>query len=61
MHLKLGCGLAQLVVRRLAVRQARVRFLSSTPHRGSSLAERRSDEDIRRRAPANGEDSRMKE
>ncbi len=30
-ELKLGCGVAQLVVRRLAVRQARVRFSARHP------------------------------
>ncbi len=35
-----GCGIAQLAgVRRLAVRQARVRFSARAPHGGSSLAE----------------------
>jgi hypothetical protein len=49
-----GCGAAQLVVRRLAVRQARVRISSLHPME-SPLAERRRDEDSRRRASANGE------
>ncbi len=50
----LGCGAAYLVVRRLAVRQARVRFSARHPME-VSLAERRSDKDTRRQAPANGE------
>jgi hypothetical protein len=37
-----------------AVRQSRVRF--SAGHEGSSLAERRSDEDTRRQASANDEE-----
>jgi len=49
-----GCGAAQLVVRRLAVRQARVRISSRHPME-APLAERRRDEDSRRRASANGE------
>jgi hypothetical protein len=48
------CGAAQLVVRRLAVRQARVRISSRHPME-APLAERRRDEDSRRRASANGE------
>jgi hypothetical protein len=50
-----GCGVAQLAVRRLAVRQAQVRFSARHLFVGSSLAERRNDEDTRRRASANGE------
>jgi hypothetical protein len=49
---KIGCGAAQLVVRRLAVRQARV---PSRHPIEAPLAERRRDEDSRRRASANGE------
>jgi hypothetical protein len=52
--LNIGCGAAQLVVRRLAVRQARVRISSRHPME-APLAERRRDEDSRRRASANGE------
>jgi hypothetical protein len=43
-----GCGVAQLVVRRLAVRQARVRISARHPME-TPLAERRRDEDSRRR------------
>ncbi len=49
-----GCGAAQLVVRRLAVRQARVRVSARHPME-APFAERRRDEDSRRRASANGE------
>jgi hypothetical protein len=45
----LRCGPAQLVVRRLAVRQARVRISARHPME-APLAERRRDEDSRRRA-----------
>ncbi len=48
------CGAAQLVVRRLAERQARVRISARHPME-APLAERRRDEDSRRRASANGE------
>ncbi len=54
MRSSLGCGAAQLVVRRLAVRQARVRISARHPIE-APLAERRRDEDSRRRASANGE------
>jgi hypothetical protein len=47
-----GCGVAQLVVSRLAVRLARVRFSARHPME-ASVAERRSDEDTRRLALAN--------
>jgi hypothetical protein len=47
-------GVAQLVLRQLAVRQARVRFSAPNPME-ASLAERRSDEKTRRRASANDE------
>jgi hypothetical protein len=49
-----GCGVSQLVVRRLAVRQARVRFSSRHPME-ASLAERSSDKNTRWRPSANGE------
>jgi hypothetical protein len=53
-HGSVGCGMAQLVVRRLAVRQARVRISARHPME-APLAERRRDEDSRSRASANGE------
>ncbi len=43
----LWCGVAQLVVRRHAVRQARVRF-SARHHRGGLPTELSSDEDMER-------------
>ncbi len=46
--------MAQFVVRRLAVRQARVRFSARHPEE-ASLAERRSYDDTRRPASANDE------
>ncbi len=49
-----GCGVDQLIVRRLALRQARVRFSSRHPME-ASLAERSSDENTRWRPSANGE------
>jgi hypothetical protein len=51
---QLGCGAAKLVVRWLAVRQARDRISAQHPME-APLAERRRDEDSRRRASANGE------
>ncbi len=59
---QIGCGVAQLRMRRGSVGSASAcckagpsSILDSAPHGGSSLAERRSDEDTRRRASANGE------
>jgi hypothetical protein len=51
-----GCGVAQLIVRRLAVRQFRVRFSARHPKEVLLLSEKgqRSDEDTRRRPSANG-------
>ncbi len=50
-----GCGVAQLVVRRLAVRQARVRFSARHPMEVLLLLSEEGDEDTRREASANGE------
>jgi hypothetical protein len=44
---KVWCGVAQLVVRRLAVRQARVQF-SARHHREVSTTELTSDEEMER-------------
>jgi hypothetical protein len=49
-----GCGMAQLVVRQLAVWQARVRFSDLQPIE-ASLADRRNDEDTKIQASANDE------
>ncbi len=51
---QLGCGVAQLVVRGLAVWQARVQFSDWHPIE-ASLADRRSDEDTKIQASANDE------
>jgi hypothetical protein len=51
-----GCGVAQLVVRRLTVRQARVRFSARHPWRFFLCCANWSDEETRRRATANGEE-----
>jgi hypothetical protein len=51
---QLGCGVAQLVVHWLAVWQAQVRFSDWHPIE-ASLADRRSDEDTKIQASANGE------
>ncbi len=51
---QLGCGVAQLVVHRLAVWQARVQISDWHPIE-ASLADRRSDEDTRIQASANDE------
>ncbi len=51
---QLGCGVAQLVMRRLAVWQARVRFSDWHPIE-ASLADWRSVEDTKIQASANDE------
>jgi hypothetical protein len=45
---KLGCGVAQIIARRLAVRQARVRISARHP-RGGPLLLNGSDEDNKKR------------